>query len=449
LLPGELHHAAALLLDEATRLGVPVLPGLQEGGLAWTLITRPEHARNPVTPEPGALRPHPTDVPERQAREAELLALQDTAPTLHEAYAALLLLHVNARDRQANMPVLLLLELAATLLISARDSHVEQGTPAMGAQALHPHLLALHADLGRTRLRSLRPGHVVTRTGRDAALRYARHSLRGLRRDRLAPLALLHDLRERQLWQMFDRLDARLAEGETPETHPNLRLQLALHSTLALTRTFRAPGMALPPLVELAAQLSGIDPLWAWQETQPSEQGGHPIDQALEHVTNMLVLLAQSAQHPDEPGMAEILRVLRAAAGNLLAVARRQGLRLPDQAFLETQLSLLGPLRGSAFTRGEEDDFRHALQELTRQVLAVVQEDEDDGASEPSETSLPATTGQAAPVPEGADAPPAPTLPAHVDEARTLLAGRHVTLLGGVPSPTHHAALVRDLGRSR
>jgi hypothetical protein len=117
LLPSELHHAAALLLDEATRLGVLVLPSMQEGGLAWTLITRPETARNPVTPEPGDLRPHPTGVPEWQLRETALATLLDTAPSLHEAYAALLLLHVNARDRQANMPVLLLLELTATLLI--------------------------------------------------------------------------------------------------------------------------------------------------------------------------------------------------------------------------------------------------------------------------------------------------------------------------------------------
>lgn len=437
----EVQHAAAILLGQADRLGVPLPESLREDGLAHALLRLPDEVRHPCQPALADLYPAPTTRVEARLREEALLRQLVTPTHDHAAYAALLLLHVNARDTQADMPVVLLLNQAALHLLAARDL----GTTPEQVRALSRHLRDLHAELGRPRVPALRPGTIVAHAAHDRLLDIGLGSLRRLALARREPSSLFAKLHEQELWQMFDELDRRLLEGETPETSPGLRLNLILHSTLALTRIFRAPGMPLPPLAELAVQMSGIDPLWAWQDTQPNGQGGYPVHAALRQLSTVMTLCAEVEPHQEHVMEEQLMPLLRAAAGHLLAVLRRAGLRLPDHAFIEEQFRLLGPLRASAFTPQEEDAFLKRCHDMARFLLEHGSESDEDAA--PSTLGVePTPDGDALPTAlpsAGEDVLPPPP---HVQEARRLLQGRRVTLLGGVPRPTHHAALVRDLG---
>ncbi|GAA5534076.1 hypothetical protein [Deinococcus aluminii] len=444
LTPDEVQHAAAILLEQAARLRVAPPERLQEHGLAHALLRLPEVVRHPCQPALEDLRPAPTTRREARAREDDLLRHLAADPGDHAAYAALLLLHVNARDTQANMPVVLLLNQAALHLLAARDL----GTPPEQVQALSRHLRDLHAELGRPRVQALRPGTVVARDAHARLLGQGLGSLRRLTVARRVPLTQHAELFEQGLWCMFDALDQRLLRGETPETSPVLRFSLVLNSTLALTRIFRAPGMPLPPVAELAAQMSGIDPLWAWQETQPNEQGGYPVHEALGHLSTVLLLASEVEPHLERVLGEQLAPLMRSAAGHLLAVLRRAGLSLPDHAFIAEQFRVLEPLRASAFTPQEEDAFLSRCRAISQHLL-----DQKRGQAAEEIMPQPVPAGEAERTPDEEARPPAVSrpeaafapLPPHVDQARRLLSGKRVTLLGGVPSPTHHAALVRDL----
>lgn len=441
----EVHHVGALLLDEAARVGLSLAAALREGGLAWAAFTRPPNVRNPAQPSLAELRPLATRVPARQHREAGLVGLLDQVTSIHEAYAALLLLYVNARDTQANFPVITVLAQAAIHLTVARDLHTDDRTDMAVVLALREHMNALHSELGRPRVLSIQRPWPVPRAKREQVERIGLVMLRDLRsgRVRADDTLLLGSLKERFLWVMFDHLDHALAAGETPENDPTLRTALILNSVFALTRTHRAPGQALPPIVELAAELSGIDPLWAWQETQPNEQGDQPVHNALAQVTG---LIAAGGQYRPEMGEAlgwEINRVMRGWFGHLLAVLRRQGVRLPEQALIEDTLRPIGMWRGSAFTAAEEEQYLAAVKDIAQALLhAQAAWGEDDEEALPAGEIEPATVELEA-VPEGEC--PAASMPEHVIQARALLSGKRVTLLGGVPRPAHHAALMRDL----
>lgn len=140
LTPTELPHAAALLLQAAQQFQIPLPPHLED----IALLPLPEHPQDPLSPSLQDLLPLPTRSTMHQAREHDLLALQRAATTPAEQYAALLLLHVNARDQQAAMPILHVLNVAALALLAAHDVHREGRTSTDTVRALQQHLKALH-----------------------------------------------------------------------------------------------------------------------------------------------------------------------------------------------------------------------------------------------------------------------------------------------------------------
>lgn len=344
------------------------------------------------------------------------------------------------------MPVRNLLDASALLVQIALDEHRDAGShPAVTSQ-LRTHLHALHQELGRVRVITLTRPTPVRREYRDGHLAWGRTLLRQLRLERSPLKTVDAALDDRRLTLMFDHLE-QLALGLSPEDTPDLQIMVQLNGALALMQTFRAPGMALPPLVELAAGLSGADPLWAWQFSLTDPSKGR-ITEALADLVSVL-LFTQHFERCGYPGNTffETLDLARTLRGHLLALMRRHSLRFPEHALVETYLRDLGAVRATPLTDTEAPGVRQRLMALQREAILNPRPQAEPGLEQgaPLEDETDASTSP--------DLPEAPTsipvraaLPAHVQAARSVLAGRRVTLLGGVPRPAHHAALVQALG---
>ncbi|WP_189103766.1 hypothetical protein [Deinococcus knuensis] len=454
LLPDEDHAMIALLLREAQPGG----PGDPDSGaarvqerLAWAGYRAPARPVDPLTPLRAALTPPATLDPERHGLGQVLQRLMLT-PHEGQRNAALLLLHVCGRDRLENVPLVLALDMALTLL---RALHAGSPSPDT-AQLLELHA-QLHAELGSPDLPGARrerrqPGVA----GADGQTLAARRTLRALRFTRLR--ASTPDEQEHlgSLWDALNELDQDLADGRTPEQDPDLRARLLLLSLQGLTSTARAPGMRLPPMVQLSAQISGVDPLWAWEATQPERFTFVPLHAHLSRVVVTLQLRALRGTPFWEARGAAVERLTGLAAGHLLASVRRAGLRLPEQGFLEPYLQRFGPLRALPLDRAALAAFHAALLDMLPAAQAQLEADaaaevEADAAVQaeapaPPGAELGADVGPAAGTAAPGQVPAAAALPAHVQAVQSALRGRRVVLLGGVPSVPHHAALVAAFG---
>ncbi|CAM3425459.1 hypothetical protein DEDE109153_16415 [Deinococcus deserti] len=413
--------------------------------LTWAGYRAPGLPKNPWAPSRAELTPRPTMDPTRFGWDQELKAIA-RSPHPAERHAALLLLHINGRDRAENLPLVQVLDQTSVLLYDLqRLARRERNAfPALDQlMTVHDGLAAElgHPDLSMTRRhkRSAAEPHTHDRT--------AQRLLRALRYERHRTATAAEQGQQARLWEALNQLEQELQAGMTPDQDEALKVRLLLLGLQGLTSTYRAPGMNLPVMVQLAAQVSGLDPLWAWQRTQPGDADAPVLRELLAALEDSLFLTALQ-RSPDWPAWApRIRRSVTLAAGHLLATVRRRGLRLPDQTFLETWFATFGPLRATPLTHHEleaADRERTALILETHGALQTLLKPSDGlpesvvEALEPVRTSTPAA-------PEPAAVQPLPAALPHIQAARDLLRGRRMVLLGGVPSPHHHAALVEAL----
>ena len=424
-----------LTLDAALAAGVKV-GERGEARLTWAGVRRPAPLRDPLTPLRAALTPPATLDPGRHGTGQ---ALRQLALGEHEGErnAALLLLFVCGRDRLEDLPLTVALDRALVLLRAL----AQEPTPAT-ARLLELHA-ALHAELGRPDLPLAQRERRQASGDLTGQVLAARRTLRALRFGRLRPVTPAAQEHLNVLWDALNDLDEDLSRGMTPDRDPDLRARLLLLSLQGLTSTARAPGLRLPPMVQLAAQVSGVDPLWAWERTQPERFTSGPLHGHLGRAALPLELLALRGTPFWDTWGTEVRRLIALAGGNLLASVRRAGLRLPDQAFLEGYLGGFGPLRALPMEPAALDAFHAALLRLLpdahvqAQALAAPEEPPVP-PQEAADPLPPRAASEPRPVPVSPDGP---DWPAHVLRVREHLRGRRAVLLGGVPSAPHHAAL--------
>lgn len=428
-----------LTLDAALAAGVKV-GERGEARLTWAGVRRPAPLRDPLTPLRAALTPPATLDPGRHGTGQALqqLALGEREG---ERNAALLLLFVCGRDRLEDLPLILALDRALVLLRAL----AQEPTPAT-ARLLELHA-ALHAELGRPDLPLAQRERRQASGDLSGQVLAARRTLRALRFGRLRPVTPGAQEHLNALWDALNDLDEDLSRGVTPDRDPDLRARLLLLSLQGLTSTARAPGLRLPPMVQLAAQVSGVDPLWAWERTQPDRFTSVPLHGHLGRAALPLELLALRGTPFWDTWGAEVRRLIALAGGNLLASVRRAGLRLPDQAFLEGYLGGFGPLRALPMDPAALNAFHGALLRLLPDARAQAQAlaappapktaDLEEGVAD-LPAARPASVSSSGPATALSDGP---DWPAHVLSVREHLRGRRVVLLGGVPSAPHRAAL--------
>lgn len=438
LLPDEDAPMITLTLDAAQAAGIRV-GERGEARLTWAGVRRPAPLRDPLTPLRAALTPPATlDAGRHGTGQAlQRLALGEREG---ERNAALLLLFVCGRDRLEDLPLTVALDRALVLL---RALHAQEPTPAT-AHLLELHA-ALHAELGRPDLPLAQRERRQASGDLSGQVLAARRTLRALRFGRLRPVTPETQEHLNVLWDALNDLDEDLSRGMTPDRDPDLRARLLLLSLQGLTSTARAPGLRLPPMVQLAAQVSGVDPLWAWERTQPERFTSGPLHGHLGRAALPLELLALRGTPFWDTWGTEVRRLTALAGGNLLASVRRAGLRLPDQAFLEGYLGGFGPLRALPMDPAALNAFHAALLRLLPDARAQAQAlaAPEEPPVPPQEADLPPAgpvraASEPRPVPVSPDGP---DWPAHVLRVREHLRGRRVVLLGGVPSAPHHAAL--------
>lgn len=445
----EVHQTATLLLQRFTLLNHP-RPALFQNSVLFPQLHQPALSPDhPLTPPLTALHPDPTLAPERQVRETALYALLQNATLSEEQHAALLLLHLNARDRYTNHPVNVFLNMAGGCLLIARDRHSEARTSAVHTQALRTHLQEMHQELGRVRVAALRPGSLIERPDRPRIVHRALNLLRQTHYHQLTDASPVEAAQQQLLWRALDRLEDQWRQDLSPLQREQLQVRLMLRCCCALTDMHRAPGMGLPPLVEVAAQLSGLDPLWGWKALQPDAQTPphENVALALRQVLTLLDL-ADSFQ-VDELG-----ERLRDAAGHLLACCRHAGLRLPQQAAFERMMGgEQHPLRASCFSPRELVAFRvriaHILEQVDADLLVAEAAEAREALLNDAPQVLDAQTPEpmlAAPVATVTAPRSIPIDPPHVQDVRAILQGRHIVLIGGVPDAAHRQAIMTSLG---
>lgn len=450
LLPEEYPHAVACVLQQADRVNVEVGAAAEER-LKWAGYRLPPVLKSPLFPSRAALLPPATKVPERMSAEQELRKLAQSALEA-ERNAALLLLYVNARDRLEDAPLVGVLDLAQVLILRLSRHHKELGTDSTMTNRLAFWQEQLHQQLGRPHLPQAQRAKRHPSGHLDAETRQACRRLRALRARRQGAVGRVTEHQLRAMWLCLDALDMRLAAGEDPDQNQELKVTLLLNTLLALTSVARVPGMSLPAVIEAAVRISDIDPLWAWEKTQPQAVYQHLLREELQALVECLMLLRL-----DEPssGLGDrIRRLTRRAAGHLFANTRRAGLRLPEQSMLETYFQQFGSLQALPLSTAEWRATNLELLDLLMALSEYQQSSAGEGAApdEVSDTDLEGSSDQGhhicppveVPAEAGSESADAP-IPLQVAAAREHLRGRRIVLLGGVPRPDHHAALVRAL----
>ncbi|GGB71113.1 hypothetical protein [Deinococcus soli (ex Cha et al. 2016)] len=430
LFPWELPDAALHLITLADRAGIPVPAAFLDGSLPVLLdvlaATTPPHPLAALH-RPGVL----PDTP-RVHRLRALLDPVHPAPQVpfgqgdHDAHrhhaaalAATLALWVEARAHIAGLDVKALLHHAAAVTLAAQSDQARLGHTPAALRDLLSDLRALHQEVGRPPLPLLRPG--AHAPAQPAILEAATHALRDAQQIALNRVQHPWRATESTLWTVMDAL-------ETEEDADALRAGLALVTRWALMDTPRAPGMALPDVVELACEVSGVPPLWGWPVRD------EPARQAVQAAVR---LLSGTWLYWRDDGYRPARRPLvHALLGHALAVTRRHGLSLPEADLIGATLARAGdaaPLRTVPLSSA-----------ALRTLMAGFDATEPEPLDEPGETPAEAAEPEAAP--EGPLPSPVldaePAWPAHVLDVRALLAGQRVVLLGGVPYPEHHRALV-------
>ncbi|MFC4427305.1 hypothetical protein [Deinococcus navajonensis] len=447
LLPQEYPHAVRRVLDRAADQDVE-LSSAARARLEWAGYRRPALFKDPLHPTRALLKPPATLEATRCARDQELQRLARSSLE-GERNAALLLLHVNGRDRLENAPLVEVLDITQVLLLCLHRHHRLASSDAGLTEALLALHESLHQELGAPQLPQTRRFRRQPDRDLQAAAWQARRLLRALRWERLRDPTPLDRQQQDQLWDALNALEKDLTAGVTPEEDEELKARLLLLGLRGLVTTSRAPGMNLPPMVQLATQVSGLDPLWAWEHTQTRGALGVTLAEGLDRLTGCMTLMTLAgtpfwAAHGDE-----VRSLITRSAGHLFAAIRRAGLRLPEQNFLETHFNRRGVLRALPLSSTELDTVQQAYLTLLRAAAHMISPQSEQPVPEPpllaAEPELPQP---ASAVPAGVQPTEddAAGLSAHVLAVRARLTGQRVVLLGSVPRPDHHAALTRAFG---
>ncbi|MFC6662554.1 hypothetical protein [Deinococcus multiflagellatus] len=273
----ELPEAALVLLTLAHQSGLTVDEAFTEGTLPVWL----DLLMAPAPTDRFALVGPPFDqgpVPERhtrleawaQPRETPARPFGENAVADDLAHAlalgATLALWTKARGQLPNLDVLDLLTAAASVVLSAQSLAARRCAPAGELRALWTELQALHREIGRPRLWAFQPGTVVPVA--PNALLDAAHALRRARHVAAGHATAYSRTTDDVLWTMFDDLHERPQPLSARD-----QVRLTLVARWALVTSPRSQGMALSATLAAAAELGGVDPLWAWPpgvQTTPS-----------------------------------------------------------------------------------------------------------------------------------------------------------------------------------
>lgn len=439
----DLEIIGSYLTARAEQYGVPLQKALQPSS--------PTHC------PPDETVTLPSEVPIRDLRppdpNATLDPLFDESVNDFEAGAVAALMWVQARHRHPVTNLLPVLTFAAAALSVAEDLCREDRRPTTVIRA------ALNVLRGEVRALGIRiPGLIPLQPIRREHRAFVRRTLHQQVRRCMNAAAGHRNAwqanKENRLWDVLDTLERDLADLEGTNGNVSIitRHILALTTLDALIVTDRAPGAPLPPITEIAATLSGIDPLWGWATFQNHERIRRQLTEQLELAREAsIAALRVAAAAPECADRAQDVSHL--AVSEVLALCRTN--RLPIPADMQDVL-LLG--RRPAFQAPLTD---HGREELNIKAVAVLDDLIRIAEVLPEKTAEPVRVNPAeetldAPAtcvdPAGADTNAKaetdmrPVRPAHVQAVREHLAGRSITLLGGVMKPSHHAALERELG---
>ncbi|AFD27819.1 hypothetical protein [Deinococcus gobiensis] len=421
-----------------------------------------------------------TRLPRGAERHPELHVLT-TGPQEDVAICAALLLWCLQRAEEPEIEVLSLLTAARNLICVVQDQAREQKRPPQAGALLLQVWKQIHAELGQPRLVC---GKVPV--------------IRQVFRERVQWVAL-NELRRAWLiaqgWktsaarqidtvieEQFDVLEKVLTLLEAPEDIEHIERMLQLTTILVLSRTPRVPGQQLPVLVELLCDLTETDPLWDWtgfdhlylDPSVTKDEREHRRQKELPQVrANLSLQWALQVVHPvldlypraHETHLEEVCWLLQESFGHLFACARQRGVQIPGEAQWRSMLEPLGWMRASPLTVQEQEQVRGRLHALSTSITAAALQAQQEETSMPAEeivapeavewsadlddqrsasTAMDASVDQQFERPQPQLTPPRPEAP-HVLQARALLAGRPITLIGGVPSEPHKLALERAL----
>lgn len=376
------------------------------------------------------------DLPLRDLRpdfsDMQLATWLEQAPSEAEQLTILALWWLRSRSKVMDMPIGPLLELAAQGLSIAEDIRREQGLSLERCRDIRQALMSVRMELPDLRIQALMRPYVLRHELRPKVTQNLHAAIIDFYQAAQGEVTANRHSIDATLWFMFDEFDRLVQQAHQPEEEHEFKLLLKFTALYALFHTRRAPGMGLPLTVEVAAHLSGLDPLWNWQMTQkPGEQ--------IEALNNAFLMVMRSMHlyqfYRDTANEPRVRRYVAQAGGHLFALCRRMNLRLPEEGALMELIQADNPGLGRASV-------------LTRQELLAL----DAQLTElftPLKTAAPRQEEQLQEAaPETVSEVPVVLTPLHVQEARELLKGRTVTLLGGIPSPERKEALEQALGVS-
>lgn len=438
LSPQDLRAAQARLTACALERGVTLPAQMQEGTELY------------VEPDPNVplLRERPLCELRPHGDDPQLAQWLSEAPSELEQAAILVAWWVRQRGSYENAQVGALLGLGGVCLSVAQDIRREQKLPQERCSDIKKVLEGLRQELRDEsghplRVSTLRRPTPVRREMRGTMLTAVRSALSEFYREQGGYVSPTERSVSNMLWQSFDDLDRVLRAGRLPEDNPHFKNLLLFSALSALCQTYRAPGMRMPLIVELAAEMSGLDPLWEWKFAHEQFQSREQLIYGFGLVNLALRAMIVAAEKDQE----DAFTALGQAGGHLLALCRSLGLRLPQADELGQFLLADHPRYGrrSALPDQDRDRLMTRLQEIYWDGSDPEPGDESGSQSGPEEDLAPAA--QAAPE-AVVEETQGETYPAHVLEARRLLAGRPITLLAGIRKAHHKEALEKALGVS-
>lgn len=489
LTPTETRQAARALLPHLN-LAQPASDHDAPGLLETLLEDHPHDQGQP----PAALharpdRPEIRDLPVREdpAHAAELSilrALQGQARTEEGRAAAALARLAVSRANYRHLPVRRLLNTALGLTdLADRQGEGRDVTRSVTAQ-----VWTLTRAL-RCRLPDHpRPGLSAPAHTRAHLLSAARHALRRAENEHTAPAQ--EGFSGTNLWKIFDALDI-TSDLDVPDAHRDLTWVVQQFATIeTLLHHRRAPGMPLADLAEIAAALGGFPDDWAWTY-EPTGLIVEGVSHGALGLILLDVLRTEQAQviihgleqdlpaeaRPPRPTLPaaypEFRRTALTLCAQKLAELNAAGLRVPQHTRLTDALNRLGPVPAALPPASERLALLHRGIDLSEHLSATtaefithmdrlieqLQELEGQGdgpehhagdAVQPAVNPAPLAAPLA--VRSGTARAPGPSPgmsrrePAHVWDARALLTGRTMVMLGGVVKPSHVENFERTLG---
>lgn len=435
LSPQDLRAAQARLTACALERGVTLPAQMQEGAELY------------VEPDPNAplLRERPLRELRPRGDDPQLAQWLSEAPSEMEQAAVLVAWWVRQRGDYENARVGALLGLGGVCLSVAQDIRREQKLSQERCSDIKKVLEGLRQELRDEsghplRVPALQRPVPVRREVQGAMLTAVRSALSEFYQGQGGYVSPTERSVSNMLWQSFDDLDRALRAGQLPEDNPYFKNLLLFNALSALCQTYRAPGMQMPLIVEVAAEMSGLDPLWEWKFAHEQLQSREQLIHGFSLVNLALRAMIVAAEKDQE----DAFTALGQAGGYLLALCRSLGLRLPQADELGQFLLADHPRYGrrSALPDQDRERLMARLQEIYWDSSDPEPEDESGPQSEPEEDLAPAAQAEPEAVVEETQDE---AYPAHVLEARRLLAGRPITLLAGIRKAYHKEALEKAL----